>query len=461
MREQENLLEVSRFQPDFLGFIFYNKSPRYVGNLDPTILDKLPKSIKKVGVFVNESLGTILTAIHNYNLDAVQLHGADNRELCRVLKEDAKVMVIKVFPVSSADNLKVTKSYEAVSDYFLFDTQTELHGGSGQKFNWQILHEYKGETPVFLSGGIAPDDIKAIRKLMHPKMIGIDLNSRFENKPAVKNVELLREFIDELKKPVNDQTNRIHQLFSEKGNNTLSIYITAGYPTLNSTLPTLEALQNNGVDIIEIGIPFSDPMADGPVIQESSHTALANGMNIITLFEQLSPVREKINIPLVLMSYLNPVMQFGFEEFCSECKRVGIDGIIIPDLPMEDYLADYKQVAEQYGIEFIFLISPETSEERIREIDQNSGGFIYMVSSAAVTGTKESFEMQTDYFERVKAMNLTNPRLIGFGISNKKTLEAAYKYASGAIIGSAFIKALNKSSSPDEAIRLLLEQLGR
>jgi len=253
--------------------------------------------------------------------------------------------------------------------------------------------------------------------------------------------------------------NRINQLFQNKNKEILSIYITAGFPNMSDTLPIIQSLENNGVDMVEIGIPFSDPLADGIVIQNSSQIALKNGMSIRKLFEQLSNVRSTVQIPLVMMGYLNPIMQFGFENFCKECKRVDVDGMIIPDLPMADYLADYKPIADKYGLEFIFLITPETSEERIREIDKNTNGFIYMVSSAAVTGTQNSFDAQIAYFERINAMNLKNPRLIGFGVSNKSTKDTAFQYASGAIIGSAFIQSLETSSNADEAIELLLKKL--
>jgi tryptophan synthase alpha chain len=253
--------------------------------------------------------------------------------------------------------------------------------------------------------------------------------------------------------------NRINKLFRKKNKNILSIYFTAGFPGLDDTVPILQALQDNGIELVEIGIPFSDPMADGVVIQQSSHAALKNGMSIRRLFSQLTDVRRKIEIPLVMMGYLNPIMQFGFEEFCRECKRVDVDGMIIPDLPMSDYLTDYKPIAEKYGLEFIFLITPETSDERIQEIDENTNGFIYMVSSAAVTGTQNSFINQIDYFKRINAMNLKNPRLIGFGVSNKVTKEMVFEYSSGAIVGSAFIKALNETTDIENAVKLVLQKL--
>ena len=203
MKYPDNIREVSSLHPDFMGFIFYPNSPRYVGQLDAVSLTSLPTSIKKTGVFVNENLENILTAISKYNLDAVQLHGADNKKLCRKIRQEAKTMVIKVFPIMDASNFRVTGDYEAVADYFLFDTKTDLYGGSGQKFNWNILQEYTGNKSFLLSGGIGADDVKALRAIEHPLLAGVDLNSKFELKPGLKNVALLKQFIDELKLPPN------------------------------------------------------------------------------------------------------------------------------------------------------------------------------------------------------------------------------------------------------------------
>lgn len=253
--------------------------------------------------------------------------------------------------------------------------------------------------------------------------------------------------------------NRINRLFQAKQKNILSVYFTAGFPQFEDTLPVLRSLQSHGVDLVEVGVPFSDPMADGLVIQKSSHVALQNGMSIRKLFDQLTGVRAEIHIPMIMMGYLNPVMQFGFENFCRECSRVGVDGMIIPDLPMSDYLSEYKPIAEKYKLEFIFLITPETSEERIRLIDEHTNGFIYMVSSAAVTGTQNSFDSRTEYFNRINAMGLKNPRLIGFGVSNKETYDTVNKYSSGAIIGSAFIKSLAENNDVDQAVKSLLSRL--
>lgn len=254
--------------------------------------------------------------------------------------------------------------------------------------------------------------------------------------------------------------NHITHLFETKKNGILSVYFTAGYPQLNDTVSILRELQAKGIDMVEIGIPFSDPMADGPVIQEAATQALRNGMSLRLLFEQLKEVRQEVHIPIILMGYLNPIMQFGFEEFCRACAATGVDGVIIPDLPFADYMADYKAVAEQYDLKIIMLITPETSEERIRLIDKHTSGFIYMVSSAATTGAQQSFDEQKQaYFRRINGMGLQNPRLVGFGISNKATFDAAAGNSCGAIIGSKFIQLLKSEATPAEAIDQLLEGL--
>ena len=254
--------------------------------------------------------------------------------------------------------------------------------------------------------------------------------------------------------------NRINKLFKEKGNNILSVYFTAGYPNLNDTVEIIKQLSSKGVDLIEIGVTFSDPLADGPVIQHSSQVALKNGMSVKLLFEQLKDIRKVTDIPLVLMGYVNPIIHFGFENFCQKAQEVGIDGFIIPDLPMLEYQREFKPVSDKYGIENVFLITPETSAERIRVVDENTNAFIYMVSSASTTGVQKSFEgAKEEYFNRIKSMNLKNPAMIGFGISNKQTFESACKYSSGAIIGSAFIKSLDETSSVSDAVDLLLKRL--
>lgn len=245
--------------------------------------------------------------------------------------------------------------------------------------------------------------------------------------------------------------NRIDKVFLEK-KNILNIYFTAGYPKLEDTIKVAEALQKGGADMLEIGIPFSDPIADGPTIQKSSMVALDNGMTLATLFSQLTDLRERVEVPVLFMGYINPILQFGIEEFCVECQRVGIDGLILPDLPMKEYLEEYQVLFEKHGLHNIFLISPNTHPERIKQIDNNSSGFVYMVSSSSITGAKLGIaDQQVAYFERIKAMNLINPRLIGFGISNKETFQKACDYANGAIIGSAFVNQLGEDAS-EEAI---------
>lgn len=250
--------------------------------------------------------------------------------------------------------------------------------------------------------------------------------------------------------------NRINELFEKKTTGILSIYFTAGFPRLDDTCDIIKELEQNGVDLIEIGIPFSDPMADGPTIQESSTMALRNGMTLKLLFEQLKDIRQTVSIPLIMMGYLNPIMQFGFENFCKKCQETGIDGAIIPDLPFKDYIEEYKPVADKYNLKIVMLITPETSEERIRLIDENTDGFIYMVSSASTTGAQNNFDEQKQaYFRKINGMNLRTPRLIGFGISNKSTFDSALQNASGAIIGSKFVSLLKDEKSISDAVKAL------
>lgn len=252
--------------------------------------------------------------------------------------------------------------------------------------------------------------------------------------------------------------NRINQLFSTKQRNILSVYFCAGFPNVEGTVNTLKALEKKKVDMVEIGIPFSDPLADGPVIQHAATCALRNGMTLNILFNQLKNIRQEVKIPLILMGYLNPIMQYGFEQFCHTCHETGIDGVIIPDLPFKDYVEDYRPIADKYNVKVIMLITPETSEERIRLIDKHTDGFIYMVSSAAITGAQKDFDQQKQaYFQRIAGMGLRNPRMIGFGISNKQTFEAASAHAAGTIIGSKFVTLLEeeKGNAETAADRLL------
>ncbi|WP_071146405.1 tryptophan synthase subunit alpha [Bacteroides ihuae] len=254
--------------------------------------------------------------------------------------------------------------------------------------------------------------------------------------------------------------NRINHLFNSNKKDLLSIYFCAGHPTLEGTVDVIRALEANGVNMIEIGIPFSDPMADGVVIQNAATKALENGMSLKILFEQLRNIRRNVKIPLILMGYLNPILQFGFESFCRKCVESGIDGMIIPDLPFKDYHERYRLIAERYSLRIIMLITPETSDERVREIDDHTDGFIYMVSSASTTGAQQDFDSQKRaYFKRIEDMKLRNPRMVGFGISNKTTFRAACEFATGAIIGSRFITLLDEEKDPEKAIVKLIQGL--
>ncbi len=238
-------------------------------------------------------------------------------------------------------------------------------------------------------------------------------------------------------------TSKLFQQLKSENRAALVAFVSCGDPTIEFSEKLIERICAAGADIVELGVPFSDPMADGPVIQEASTAALRNGMSLRLLFDQLENIRQDVHIPIILMGYLNPIMQYGFEAFCKKCVQTGVDGMIIPDLPFADYMADYKAIADQYNLKMIMLITPETSEERIRLIDEHTSGFIYMVSSAATTGAQQSFnEQKQAYFHRINGMGLRNPRLVGFGISNKATFEAAAANSSGAIIGSKFIQLL-------------------
>jgi len=254
--------------------------------------------------------------------------------------------------------------------------------------------------------------------------------------------------------------NRITQLFATKNKDILSIYFTAGYPSLNDTFRMITELEKRGADLIEIGIPFSDPIADGPVIQKSGTKALLNGMTLNLLFEQLREIREYSNIPLVLMGYINPILRMGMEKFLESASRTGIDGVIIPDLPPEEYMEKYHNLFRKAGIFNNFLITPQSSPERLKQIDQWSEGFLYMVSSASTTGGRDSFdEKQLEYFKRTADLNLKTPRLIGFGISNKTTFDQACRYSNGAIIGSAFIESLGENGSLSQKVTTFLETI--
>jgi len=256
--------------------------------------------------------------------------------------------------------------------------------------------------------------------------------------------------------------NKINTLFAQRGDRKLlSLYFCAGCPTLDGTASVIKTMERRGIDFIEVGIPFSDPLADGPVIQTAATQALKNGMSLRLLFNQLRAIKDEVSIPLILMGYLNPILHYGIEQFCQSCAESGVSGMIIPDLPFDDYLKQVKPVADRYDLRVIMLITPETSDERIRFIDQHTDGFIYMVSSAAITGAQQSFDdAKQAYFRRIDSMQLRNPRMIGFGISNRQTLQAAQDNAAGAIIGSKFVTLLNETSgNADQALDRLFQSL--
>ncbi len=259
--------------------------------------------------------------------------------------------------------------------------------------------------------------------------------------------------------------NRIEELFKRKQHNILNVYCTAGYPKLDSTLEVMQALQANGADIIELGMPYSDPLADGPIIQESSAKAIENGMTINKLFEQLKDMRNPNSslavggIPVILMGYMNPVLQYGFEKFCVKAAEVGIDGLILPDLPMYEYETEYGEIIKKYNLDLIFLVTPETKEDRLRKIDALSSGFIYAVSSSSTTGSNKDINDQQSYFQKLRDMKLKNPVFVGFGIKDKQTFKAACKFTNGAIIGSAFIKALSNGKDVKEATKDFLNTI--
>lgn len=252
---------------------------------------------------------------------------------------------------------------------------------------------------------------------------------------------------------------RIATLFEAKERKVLNVYCTAGYPLLSSTLPVMKALQEHGADIIELGMPFSDPLADGPVIQQSSSIALANGMTIRKLFEQLRDFRKEITVPVVLMGYMNSVLQYGFEQFCADAAAVGIDGLILPDLPEFEFETEYGAIIRKYGLDFIFLVTPETSDERVKKLDSLSSGFLYAVSSSSTTGSNKQPADITAYLQRLKALNLKNPVLVGFGIKDKASLQAVCQLAAGGIIGSAYIKALENSVDVNASTKSFLSSI--
>ena len=252
---------------------------------------------------------------------------------------------------------------------------------------------------------------------------------------------------------------RINDLFKRKSERVLNIYCTAGYPQPDSTLKVMKAVQDNGADIIELGMPYSDPLADGPIIQASSTIAIANGMTIKKLFEQLKDFRKEIHLPVILMGYMNPVLQYGFEKFCSDATAVGVDGLILPDLPEYEFETEYGAIIKKYGLDFIFLVTPETSDERIKKLDELSTGFLYAVSSSSTTGSDKNMTDVNHYLQKLKSLQLRNSILVGFGIKDKPTFDAACRYANGAIIGSAFVKALEGSKNEEQSVKQFLKSV--
>lgn len=252
---------------------------------------------------------------------------------------------------------------------------------------------------------------------------------------------------------------RIEELFKRKQQRVLNLYCTAGFPKLESTMEVMKALQDNGADLIELGMPYSDPLADGEVIQQSGAVALQNGMTISILFRQLEEMRANVHLPVILMGYMNPVLQYGFENFCAKAAEVGIDGLILPDLPMYEYESEYGEIIRRYNLNFIFLVTPETKDERLKRIDELSSGFLYAVSSSSTTGNSKDISEQEGYFKKLKDLKLTNPILVGFGIKDRETFEAACKYTNGAIIGSAYIKALGNGKDVNLATRDFLQTI--
>lgn len=252
---------------------------------------------------------------------------------------------------------------------------------------------------------------------------------------------------------------RLKKIFEAKGKNVLNIYSTAGYPRLHATLEVMTALQENGADIIELGMPYSDPLADGPVIQHSSSLAISNGMTIAILFEQLRDFRKNIHVPVLLMGYMNPVLQYGFERFCADAAAVGVDGLILPDLPMYEFETEYGAIIKNYGLDFIFLVTPETTDERIKKLDSLSSGFLYAVSSSSTTGSDKASGSIESYLERLKGLQLKNPLLVGFGIKDKASFDAVCQLADGGIIGSAYIKVLENSTDVNASTKSFLSSI--
>lgn len=453
MREPENIRAIEQAGADWMGFIFFPQSVRHVSHRP----EYLPEQCRRIGVFVNESSENILLKAQEFGLHHIQLHGRETPEQCRKLKA-AGLGIIKVFSIAREIDLRPVGCYEGICDYFLFDTACSGYGGSGKTFNWNILQAYRGKTPFLLSGGLRPGSLSSLLQFKHEQWAGIDLNSGFETAPGLKDAAAVHTFINQLKQKYNEQNQPVIQ-YQAKRYPLYLFCVRLSY--FRRYGKHHQSPGKKGINMIEIGIPFSDPMADGLVIQHAATRALKNGMTLKLLFDQLKDIRKEVQIPLVLMGYLNPIMQYGFKDFCRTCRETGIDGVIIPDLPFKDYMEEYRSIAEEQDVRIIMLITPETSEERIRLIDEHTDGFIYMVSSAAITGAQKDFNAQKQaYFQRIADMNLRNPRMIGFGISNKQTFETASAHAAGAIIGSKFVTLLDEENgNAEKAADKLLEAL--
>ncbi|MDE7413792.1 MAG: tryptophan synthase subunit alpha [Muribaculaceae bacterium] len=469
IKPDANMKDVANSGVNMMGFIFHSLSPRFCGNqFGPFTLGSIPENVCPVAVTVNWSEAAILDLASRYGFKYFQLHGEESPQMCDALRRQG-LKIIKSIGIKERKDIRKADRYAGNVDYLLFDTKSVNHGGTGKKFNWEFLNDYNLSEHFFLSGGIDSDDVEIIRSLSHPCLEGIDINSGFEITPGVKDVDKLKDFIFRIKHssledtPIDIKKNRLKELLKNKRDNLLAVYFTVGFPNRDSTVEIIDALCFQNVDIIEVGIPFSDPMADGVVIQHSGNIALNNGMTLSLLLKQVKEARKRNpDTPFVAMGYLNPIMQMGKENFFRRAKESGIDGVIIPDLPFDIYMKEYKELSDRYNIPVIMLITPATSDHRIRLIDRHCDGFIYMVSTASTTGARDKFDYNAlSYFERINSMNLHHPRLIGFGVSNQSTYDDACRYSNGAIIGSQFIKLLESEPTPQKAAEALMKKIHR
>ena len=389
----------------------------------------------------------------------------DNAKYLRQFQTEAEEILWQNLRNRKLNNLKFRRQHpfdKYVLDFYCHEIKLCIEA-DGNVHNVKEIADYDAERTKFLNAeGIT------VMRFKNEEIIN-KITDVVEKIKAWKNKSISNAPLSERRGAGGEVNNRIEKLFSEKNKKILNVYCTAGFPHLDDTLNMLHSLQKNGADMVEIGMPYSDPLADGPVIQHSSIIALQNGMTIEKLFDQLkdcrkisTPLGDKgFHLPLILMGYLNPVMQFGIKKFCRLAKEVGVDGIILPDLPLYEFENEYKKYFTGNDLYFIFLITPETSEERIRKIDELSKGFIYAVSSSSTTGNNKEISEQENYFLRLQKMNLKNPVLIGFGIKDKNTFQVACKYSNGAIIGSAYIKALENTADIEIATKQFLDTILR